>query len=221
VLWWMIAGFFLWLCLREIYYGFVPPPGYDFPYPKISIPYVVVTAALAAEAAYTPIRYSFFEQFLTEKARVLSESQKAAVHCNTFLDSVFDSNVLAAGHAQVETGRIVLQYPWCKTLLNHLRQPEKASIEGIYSVQILTHEVMHIRGERDEARTDCQAVQRYVRAAMLLGITEYAAREHGMRFYNGPYKRRAVIGGMAGNYYSEQCAPGKALDEKLSDSTWG
>jgi hypothetical protein len=28
------------------------------------------------------------------------------------------------------------------------------------------------------------------------------------------------MGVMQGEYYSDQCAPGKAMDEHLSDSTW-
>ena len=31
---------------------------------------------------------------------------------------------------------------------------------------------------------------------------------------------RAVIGGLQGEYFSPECAPGKAMDEHLSDSTW-
>ncbi len=221
MLWWMIAGFFIWLSLREIYYGFVPPPGYDFPYPTISIPYVLVTAALGLAAAYTPIRYAYFEHFLSQKAQIIAESKKAKVHCNTFINSVMDLNMLAAAYAQEETGRIVFQHPWCKTLLHHLEHPENASEAGIYSVQMFAHEAMHIRGESDEAMAECQAVQRYARVAMALGIGEYMAREHGLRYYHGYYQRRARIGGMAGNYYSEQCKPGGAWDERLIDSTWG
>ena len=37
---------------------------------------------------------------------------------------------------------------------------------------------------------------------------------------NITYQLRGKIGGMQGGYYSDQCAPGKAMDEHLSDSTW-
>ena len=38
--------------------------------------------------------------------------------------------------------------------------------------------------------------------------------------WNITYQLRGKIGGMQGAYYSDQCAPGKAMDEHLSDSTW-
>jgi hypothetical protein len=220
MLWWLLCAFFLSLAIREIYFGFVPRRGFDSPNPTISIPYVLTTAAIAAALAYTPIRHWQFEQFLTAKAKLLSESDKAFVHCNTFVDSVLDTNVFAAGHANPQTGRMVFQHPWCDDLMEHLKRPDKATLKGIHSVHLFAHEAMHIRGEMNEAKTDCQAVQRYERAAILLGVPEHLAKTHGMANYNGTYKQRGAIGGMAGQYYSDECAPGKALDERLPDSVW-
>ena len=220
MLWLTLAAFFLWLALREIYFGFVPRAGFDRPNASISLPYVVTTAAIAAALAYTPFRYWQFEQFLSANARVLSESDKAHVHCNTFVDSVLDTNVFAAGHANPETGRMVLQHPWCGELMDHLKRPETTTLKGIQSVHLFTHEAMHVRGEQNEATTDCQAIQRYARAATLLGVPDALAMQHGMTNYTGPYQQRGAIGGMAGQYFSAECAPGKALDERLIDSIW-
>jgi hypothetical protein len=220
VLWWVIAGFFCWLSFREIYYGYVKRPGYDSPNPEISVPYVIATALLAAAAAYTPIRYWFFERFLTEKAQILSESSKAHVHCNTVFDTFFDSNVFASGHASFETGRIVFQHPWCGRLMDHLRHPESSSREELFSMQLFVHEAMHIRGERNEAKTECQAIQRYARGATLLGVSESTAKKNGLTHYMGSYKNRAGQGAFSSQYYTDECAPGKALDEKLTDSIW-
>jgi hypothetical protein len=221
VLWWIIAGFFFWLSFREVLYGFVPRPGFSRPNPEISIPFVLTTAALAIAFAYTPVRYWYFERFLTEKAQILAESNKATIHCNTIFDTWFDSNVFAAGHADFETGRIVFQHPWCGRLMDHLKHPERAASEELFSMQIFVHEAMHIRGERNEANTECQAIQRFVRGAKLLGVADDIAKANGMTFYTGYYKNRAAQGIMSSQYYSDQCAPGKALDEKLVDSTWG
>ena len=79
---------------------------------------------------------------------------------------------------------------------------------------------MHIRGEMNEALTECEAVQRNYRAAKLLGVPDAIAKKNALDYYNTSYQERGKIGGMAGGYYSDQCAPGKAMDEHLSDSTW-
>ncbi len=220
MLWWALTALFLWLALREVYYGFVPKPGFTRPQ-EIQKSYVAITLLLAAACAYTPVRYLRFEHFLTAKARILSESSKATVHCNTFFDTAIDPMALASGHANPDTGRIVFQKPWCSVLMAYLRHPETMDREGIFSVQMFAHEAMHIRGERNEAITECQAIQRYLRAARLLGISpDTVARQGGLIYYHSFYQQRQQIGGMQAAYYSDECAPGKRLDEELHDSTW-
>ena len=95
-----------------------------------------------------------------------------------------------------------------------------ASHEELNSLDLFTHESMHIRGELNEARTECQAVQRNYRAARLLGVPEAAARQNALDIYSINYQERGRVGGMQTAYYSDQCAPGKAMDEHLSDSSW-
>lgn len=219
MLWWLGAVLFLWLALRELYYSIVPKPGFLQPEP-ISWPYLLIALGLAIGLASVPWRKIRFEQFLTAKARILSESDQATVHCNTFFDTAVDPMALAAGHANPETGEIVLQKPWCAVLRKYLKHPQRLDDENIFSVQMFAHEAMHVRGERNEAVAECQAIQRYVRAARLLGVPEASAREGGLRYYRSLYQQRRQIGGMQAPYYSVECAPGKRLDEALPDSTW-
>jgi hypothetical protein len=104
--------------------------------------------------------------------------------------------------------------------MDYLDHPDAANSDEIYSLAILVHESMHIRGERDEAITECQAVQRNYRAAKLLEVSEKAARKTALAYYYGGYLSRATDGPMSAAYFSPECAQGKALDEHLSDSTW-
>ena len=219
MLWWAMAGLFASFALRELYFGVVAKSGYAEPQ-EISKAYVGIMLAIAVAFAYLPIRTLLFERFLTDKARVLAGSTQVAVHCNTLFDTAIDPMSLAAGHANPETGSIVFQKPWCGVLMDHLANPERMDEKGMFSVQMFAHEVMHVRGEMNEAITECQALQRHYRAARLLGIPEDIARESGMQFYQTQYAARRQTGGMQAPYYSYECAPGKKLDEKLEDSTW-
>ena len=62
---------------------------------------------------------------------------------------------------------------------------------------------MHIRGERNEALTECEAVQRNYRSAKLLGVPDATARKNALDYYNFAYQQRGKIGGMQAAYYSE------------------
>ena len=154
------------------------------------------------------------------RASVLAEGRSAYVHCNTILDTLFDPEMLASGHANPETGKIAIQSPWCGTMMSYLRHPGRADREELFSLDMFTHESMHVRGELNEARTECQAVQRNYRAAKLLGVPDAIARQNALDYFNDGYQERGEIGGMTGAYYSKECAPGQDWDEHLPDSTW-
>lgn len=219
MLWILAASFFFWCAFREIRASIVAPAGFDFPRP-ISNSYLALVLMLAVAFAWPPVHTWYFQWLLSAKATQLADGHRAKVHCNTLFDTMLDPEMLASGHANPRTGRIVLQKPWCGTLMAYLRHPGRASPEELDSLDMFTHESMHIRGEMNEARTECQAVQRNYRAAKLLGVADATARQNAMDVFNVNYQRRGQIGGMQAAYYSTECAPGGEMDEHLSDSTW-
>ena len=219
MLWILTSLFFFWCAFREIHRSIVAPPGFEFPTP-VSIPYLALVLALAALFAWPPVRTWHFQWFLSATATELADNHRAKVHCNTIFDTMLDTEMLAAGHANLQTGEIGIQHPWCDTLMSYLHHPNRANGPELQSLDMFTHESMHIRGEINEALTECEAVQRNYRAAKLLGVPDRIAKKNALDYYNGEYQRRGKIGGMQAAYYSDECARGKAMDEHLSDSTW-
>jgi hypothetical protein len=219
MLWILTSLFFCWCAFREVRRSVVAPAGFDFPAP-VSKPYLVTVLVIAAAFAWPPVHTAYFERFLSINATGLADGHRAKVHCNTLFDTMLDTEMLAAGHANPRTGKIALQKPWCSILMSYLRHPARASHEELDSLDIFTHESMHIRGELNEARTECQAVQRNYRAAKLLGVPDATARKNALDIYTINYQQRGKIGGMQSAYYSAECAPGNAMDEHLIDSTW-
>jgi hypothetical protein len=219
MLWIAIALFFLWCAYREVRASIVAPAGYDTPR-AIYKPYLAGVLVLAVVFAWPTLHRWYFEHYLSALATTLADGHRASVHCNTVLDTMFDPEMLAAGHANPRSGKIVIQQPWCARLSAYLRHPGRASEQELASLDMFTHESMHVRGELNEAVTECQAVQRNARAARMLGVADEVARRNARDYYNILYQRRAAVGGLAGSYYSRECAPGGALDERLEDSTW-
>jgi hypothetical protein len=219
MLWILASLFFLWCAYREVRASIVAPPGFDAPRPVYK-PYLGIVLVLAVLFAWPPVQRWRFEGFLSAKATELADGHRASVHCNTVFDTMLDTEMLAAGHANPRTGQIGIQHPWCDRLRSYLSHPRRASLEELWSLDIFTHESMHVRGEMNEARTECEAVQRNYRAARMLGVPGTVAKANALAFYNILYQQRGQIGGLQGEYYSAQCAPGKAMDERLSDSTW-
>jgi hypothetical protein len=216
MLWIPFALFFWWLVYCEV----KGPIGHYFGYAQthskaIFKEYLILLIILALAFSWPPFHHWHFQRFLTHVARELSQNSATIVHCNTLWDTLFDEPIGVAGHADPKTGYIVIQYPRCSQLMDYVRHPEKATLADEINLNILTHESMHARGEYDEGRTECQAVQRNYRAARLLGIPEGLAQKQAMDYYQTFYLHRRHD-----SYFSDQCAPGKQLDEHLFDSTW-
>jgi hypothetical protein len=209
MLWILLSLLFCWLIFRELQSD------------AIYKPYLAILVISALLSAWPPFHYWRIEHLLSAKATQLAESHRANVHCNTVFDTFLDTAYFASGHADPKTGQIVLQYPWCERLMNYIDHPERANSDEIQSLNMLTHESMHVRGEINEARTECEAVQRDYRAARLLGVPDAVARKNALDYYNDIYMLKGKIGGMQAPYFSPECAPNKALDEHLVDSTWG
>lgn len=219
MLWILASLFFLWCAFREIRNSLWAAPGYALPIP-VTPAYLALVLGLGLAFAWPPLHTWWFQRFLSAKATALAEDHRAYVHCNTLFDTMMDPEMLAAGHANPVTGQIVLQKPWCGVLMDYLSHPQRASDKELWSLGMFTHESMHVRGEMNETKTECQAVQRNYRAAKLLGVPDATARRNALDYYNHGYQERGRIGGMQSAYYSAECAPGQAMDEHLADSTW-
>ena len=221
MLWLLTSAFFIWLIYREFRLRRVPRRGYDAPLDTpVSKPYLAALLLLAMAFGWPPFKAWRLERLLEAQARVLVGGRPVEVHCGTFFDSVFDNNSMSAGHADTERGRMVFVTPWCDRLHAYIARPAKATEQQIIALHIFTHESMHLRGELDEARTECQAIQRNHHSAMLLGVPESLARQHALRFYRDIYQRRKDSGPFSSHYYSAECAPGKAMDEQLPGAPW-
>jgi hypothetical protein len=216
----LISLFFCWLIYREFKQS-KTPTGFDCPPPMpVYKPYVVLCLIMAVLFAWTPIHYWHFQRYLSAIATELADSHPAKVHCNTAFDSMFDTFGINASHADPKTGELVIQYPWCATLMDYLNHPGSANQRELWGLAMLTHESMHVRGEYNEVITECEAVQRNYRTAKLLGVPDNIAQKNALDYYYGYYLKRPEMGTMQSAYFSDQCAPGKELDEHLSDSTW-
>lgn len=215
MLWILLSSLFAYLAIREL-----RSPWHKEHPQRIYLPYLLLVSGLSVAFAWPAVSTWRFERFLESRALILSEGRPVSVHCNTLFDTMLDPNSLAAGHANPQTGEIVIQKPWCSTLRDYLDDPEAADGRAIHSLNLFTHEVMHVRGVLDEAVTECYAVQYNRRMAQLLGVPAHLAHEHARRYYREGYAMRAQIGGLAGAYHSPECAPGRALDLRLPDSTW-
>ncbi len=208
MIWIAISAFFFWLVYREL-----RNPLLEFSeFGAFEFGYIAFLLLLAFAAAWPPFSTWRFEQRLVRIASVLADGKPASVHCNTIFDAIFDNEVNVAGHADPRTGEIVLQHSWCSKLEDYLAAPDQASDELNWSMSLFVHEVMHIRGEYNESKTECQAIQRRLRTEIMFGVSEAIARKNIEHYYQNLYFGRHP-------YFTPDCQRGGAMDERLEDWT--
>lgn len=204
-----LAGSFFWLILRDF--------RSEHPTSKDSVSfnrvYRITLLVLGLVCLWFPFDQWRFNQFLSEKATLLAGGEAVDIHCDSAIDAIFEAGVGRAGTAYIEDRQIIFHHSWCGKLKDYLDQPSgELTRRQQFSLHLFTHEVMHIRGERDEQKTDCQAVQRDYQAARLLGVPEGPAKDIALHYYRSEYPKHP--------YYSARCHPGGPLDEVLVNSTW-
>jgi hypothetical protein len=197
----------MWLIYREIV---SPTERFD----GFSIAYIVVLALLAFNCARLPYNTWRLEIFLSEKASLIADREGTKVMCNSLFNTIFEGKGLhsLAGTAYFESGEIYFENGWCKSFVKYLNDPENASEDEILSMQVFAHEVMHIRGERNEKRTDCQAIQRNHHIGEMLGVEPLIAKKNALKYFNELYPRHP--------YYDKNCKSRGQYDEGLDNSIW-
>ena len=204
----LLSAFFCWLIYREFRHR---PEKFD----GFSLAYLSVLASLAVACALPAYKTWRLEKLLSEKAPVIAERPNVIVKCNSMFETLFDGKGVSspAGTAYFETGEIFFESGWCKNFMEYLDDPGNATPDQIFAMHIFTHETMHIRGEENEKRTDCQAIQRNHLVGELFGIDPSISRRNANTYYYDFYPKHP--------YFDKNCKPGGKFDERLPNSIWG
>ena len=204
----ILSLFFCGLFIREIMNNRHADNRFD----PFNISYLALLILLIIVTAWSPIKYWQFESMIARKMSYLTDVKDISFQCNSTINAIFDNDIGVAGHANPQTREVVFQLGWCNELMDYLDDPQSATRKQRFSFHMFVHEAMHIRGEMNEAKTDCQALQRTIYAASLLGVPEAIAHQHLQDYYQQHYPHHP--------YFSAQCAEGKSLDEGLDDAPW-
>jgi hypothetical protein len=182
--------------------------------PVLRVSALVLVAVLAAvPGAQRKVQ----ERQLGKVASQLAQ-RHVSVHCQdgaeAFVDAGSELGWVAFGPDGVPEPRTLIKREQCKQLRAYTRHPSRPSIDEVIAVHVLTHEAMHMRGERSEEVTECQAVQRDALTAHALGASTSDALMLARRYWGVIYPQ------MPEDYTTGDCSPGGALDEKLDTSPW-
>lgn len=138
------------------------------------------------------------------------------VECQRFMGALVDATGEAgyvqfdADGAPSDTGRI--ERDTCNDLRDWLHSDKSnPPLKQVIAVHVLGHESYHLAGIRDEAATECSAMQRDDDVAEDLGATAEQARALATRYADEVYPH------MPDTYRSNECVDGGTLDADPTD----
>ncbi len=176
-------------------------------------------------------RKSALEKHLGEVATQLG-SRHVHVHCQGIAGDLVDVTA-EAGTVQFDASGVPadvtdLKRPICSALRrfpHDVRNPEYGCVlngsdcpqkifEDVLAVHTLAHEVWHLHGISDEARTECNALQTTARAAELFGADAEQAQA------TATYALERIYPYLPDEYRETDCANGGPLDLRPADPVW-
>jgi hypothetical protein len=116
---------------------------------------------------------------------------------------------------RVGRGVVVARHPQATTVPVYGPCPQDP--RAVLAVWTLAHEAVHLSGERDEATTDCHAIQEIEATAEALGVGGRAA--HAMAVYAAHWYESVRPTGEA-EYSTPECRDGGALDLHPGTGNW-
>jgi hypothetical protein len=213
-----VAGFLLTAALGLLGRWLLRP--YDAlgrrrPAPLVS---VLLLAGIGAGLLVPVWRHARLEHRLDNVASTLV-GVPVVVHCQTAGQELFDVGaelglVRTSADGRPERSTLLKRGP-CRRLADYARSDHaRPSRDEVVAVHVLSHEARHMAGTMDEARAECEAMQRDARTATLLGADPGEARALAQSYW------REIYPAMDDGYRTGDCAPGAALDERLGDGPW-
>jgi len=182
--------------------------------PVLGVSLLVLTAVVAA----IPGAQRKMQEH--QLGRVASElaGRHVSVHCQdgaeAFVDAGSELGWVAFDADGVPEPRTLIKRAQCLDLKRYLKHRADPSWDEMVAVHVLTHEAMHMRGERSEAIAECEAVQRDAVTAARLGASPEQAHALAVRYWRQVYPR------MPDDYVTNDCVAGGPLDEHLAGSPW-
>jgi hypothetical protein len=185
------------------------------PFPHIAIGLLVVCGL----GALTPFALRVRLEHRLGSAASAFVGSRVEVRCQTFggafVDAGADLGYVIFGTDGRPERWTLIKREQCRELSGYLGSDKlNPTRSQIVAVHVLSHESIHMSGVRNEAETECLAMQRDAEMARLLGAPPRAAKALAVAYW------RDVYPWMPEAYRSDRCGAGLALDEGRPDAPW-
>lgn len=174
------------------------PPRYTWP---------AVLTAVALIAGGFEVGHHMRQSLATDALRAVTNVDGATADCSRFTEELFNISQYQGYVYYDGSNAAHLRRNVCHDLWSYAHGGQANPSRGeVIAVHIVTHEAMHINGYRNEAETECMAVQLNHLVAEKLGASPFQARKLQTQYYELYYPNQRT------DYVSGACNEGGAMD---------
>lgn len=176
---------------------------------------LAVVLTLLVPTAWTEFRWLRVQAAATTAVQQLTGNSAARVQCQRALATFLWAGADLGRVEWDEPDRAWLTLETCQHLGRWYRSDHAApTLDEAIAVHVLTHEAGHVAGDRNEATTECHALQHDARTVVLLGGTVEQGTALAARILDEVYPT------MREEYRSAECRAGGAMDRTPDDASW-
>ncbi len=179
---------------------------------------IALVGILVIGLGYLEWDFRSSESLLSNATRAISPTSRG-VTCQSF-GGTWTYAGAELGHVNFDQNGTVdstafISYDTCNYLMAYMRSDRNnPTREQIIAVHVVSHEANHLRGEFNEATTDCRAMQNDSATAQRLGATPIQARRLALAYWISVYPD------MPDAYRTDKCHEGGPLDSTPTDHIW-
>ena len=187
-----MSGMRLYFCfalmLLAIYLSVWRPVFLKKKFPAIS---VVLTVILLGIFGWQEIQWQKVEWEGTAVVKEISGNKEGYLKCQRFSEAFFDVNTTRGGMVMSDApNEAIVNYEQCQSIMGWMESGKKSmTSKELQSLHVLTHEAVHVAGERNEAVTECTAINRDNMTVSILGAPDALALETPQRYYDEFFNR--------------------------------
>ena len=153
------------------------------------------------------IRFQILQNIGSSVVAQISHKAQGHLRCERLSETWLDASQNAGEVYWDNPTEANLKYTQCENLFAYITGDKtNPSLDEVIAVHVLTHESVHVSGNRVEALTECAAMQKDSLTAQLLGATKTEGDRLSFTYYAMVYPN------MPANYTSADCHTGGKLD---------
>lgn len=176
---------------------------------------VIIIALILIPTSAFEIRYQILQSEGSSVVAKISNNPQGHLRCERLYETFFDATSNTGEVYWDNPTEATLKYTQCENLFAYITGDKtNPSLDKIIAVHVLTHESIHVSGDRVEATTECTAMQKDSQTAQLLGATKAEGDQLSLTYYIKVYPN------MASNYVSAECHAGGKLDRNPQGSVF-